>query len=139
MPQYLPMTPSGVPKDPDGFLAGSIAMELSNEDFETLRTHSGHTAESQAVCAKLREAGQKFCGVCNIVKTLTEFHRNSSTKDGRHGVCKSCDKRNKSRAREGVTLFNFTDAERNARYRMRMTPEERVEYDRRGNAQRRTA
>ncbi len=35
MPQYAPMTPPGVPKDPDGFLAGSIAMDLSIEDVKT--------------------------------------------------------------------------------------------------------
>ncbi len=117
-------------------MAANAAVKLTASESHTLRTHNGHTIESQTIRARLREAGLKFCGVCQGIKNLTEFWRNSSAKDGRHGVCKACDQRGKSRSRKSMTVFEFPPAVRGSRYRDRMTPEELAAYHDRGNSQR---
>lgn len=114
----------------------AAAVKLTDSETHTLRTHRGNTIESQQVRAKLRAIGLKFCGVRNHILPLTDFWRNSSSKDGRHGCCKACDKRGKDRSRKTMVIFDFPTEVRNSRYRHRMTPEELQEYRDRGNAQR---
>ena len=100
--------------------------------MEILRTHRGNTIESQEIRKELTEIGLKFCGICHSIKALTSFHMNRSNLDGRHGVCRACDGQNKNRTRNGMNYFMFTGAERDARYRDRMTPDELAAYSRSG-------
>jgi hypothetical protein len=41
---------------------------------------------------QLRNLCTKACGRCGEVKRLSEFHRRSTAKDGRHSYCKPCRK-----------------------------------------------
>jgi hypothetical protein len=59
-----------------------------------------HRARVAAYRARLRErnarrtppGGTKVCGSCRVVQEAASFHRNRSTTDGLHWVCKTCNR-----------------------------------------------
>lgn len=120
-----------------------LTRTLTEDERTILRTHRGNTMESRAIRCRLFESGLKFCGMCDSIKFADDFHLDGRMRHGRprslggrKAICKSCDKRDKPRARTNMTIFDFDGPTRNQRYRSCMTPEElQASYDR-GNAQR---
>lgn len=51
--------------------------------------HDRHYSRARIVLAR-RRLMEKRCAVCNQVKPITEFHKNSKTKDGCAARCKPC-------------------------------------------------
>jgi hypothetical protein len=111
-------------------------MRITDEQLRILITHRGNTIESQVIRKELLEKGLKFCGTCiSLKETPASFHRNNSNLDGRNTVCITCcKKKSTSNARMGMQYFMFTSAERDERYRARMTPADRAAYARSGQA-----
>lgn len=111
-------------------------MRLSPEDFATLRTMRGNALEAQEIRTRLHERGLRFCGVCERIKEVSDFFKDSRTKHGLRVVCRKCDNRRKPRARKSLVYFMFNGAERKQRHRDSRTPEElQAVYDA-SNAQR---
>ena len=89
MTQYPPMTPSGVPKDPDGFIAGSIAMDLSIEDVKTcVGCLEEKPEEAFGIDTHSRDGRRPRCRDCRSLIRRAYYHaeknavRNSTPDDG---------------------------------------------------------
>lgn len=48
----------------------------------------------------------KKCSKCKIVKSLTEFNKSKSRKDGFHNVCKSCRKKYRQINKKNISEYN---------------------------------